>query len=94
MSAKQALFLGLLVMVTWGVVRWVSYQSNAPRNYRWFVNEIPKQQETNRQLELQNHQLRGKIKALLYDHRSIAREVRDRLTLFKKGELVIHLPPK
>lgn len=94
MSGKQMLFLVGLGIATWVVVSWVSHQSKAPHNYRWFINEIPKQQQTNRQLELENHQMRRKVMALRYDHRTIAREVRDRLTLFKKGEWIVHLPPQ
>lgn len=94
MTKKQLLFLAGLLAVTWGMVWWVSHQSTAPQNYRWFVEKIPQQQATNQALVQKNQYLQRKIMALRYDHRTIAREIRDQLSLSKKGELIIYLPRK
>lgn len=94
MTGKQILFLAGLLAVTGGVVWWVSHQSTAPQNYRWFVKKIPQQRKTNQMLVQRNQSLQRKIMALRYDHRTIAREIRDQLSLSKKGELIIYLPRK
>ncbi len=92
MTSKQLLFLAGLLAITWGVVWWVSHQSTAPQNYRWFVKKIPQQRAINQKLVQQNQHLQRKSMALRYDHRTIAREIRDQLSLSKKGELIIYLP--
>lgn len=94
MSWKQVTFLIGLVVATWGVVWWVSHQSKAPHNYRWFVKELPKQKSVNQQLKRKNQHLRRKVMALRYDQRTIAREIRDQLSLSKKGEVILYLPKK
>lgn len=94
MNWKQVTFLSALVALTVGVVWWVSHQSTAPQNYRWFARKIPQQQRANEKLRRQNQHLRRKVMALRYDHRTIAREIREQLSLSKKGELIIYLPRK
>ena len=92
MTWKDIGILVLLMGVAGAAVWWVVCESPGPREYRWFVEQISLQRAKVKRMMATNRLLQRRITALRYDHRAIAREARDQLSLSRQGEIVLYLP--